>query len=39
VGEPIAVEVSYHSVTNLPLVGPLFPDPQLSARTVMRVER
>jgi len=39
VGEPITVDVSYHSVTNLPLVGPLFPDPQLSARTVMRVER
>jgi TadE-like protein len=39
VGEPIAVEVSYRSATNLPLVGPLFPDPELSARTVMRVER
>jgi hypothetical protein len=39
VGEPIAVQVSYQSVTDLPLVGVLFPDPSLSARTVMRVER
>lgn len=39
VGEPIAVRVSYTSRTNLPLVGALFPDPALSARAVMRVER
>jgi len=39
VGEAIAVEVAYRSVTNLPLVGRLFPDPTLTARTVMRVER
>ena len=39
VGEPITVEVSYRSVTNLPLVGPLFPDPELHARVSMRVER
>lgn len=39
VGEPITVEVAYRSVTNLPLVGALFPDPELSARTVMRVEK
>jgi len=39
VGEPVAVEVTYRSVTDLPLVGALFPDPTLRARTVMRVER
>jgi hypothetical protein len=39
VGEPISVEVSYRSVTDLPLVGMLFPDPVLHARAVMRVER
>ena len=39
VGDPISVEVSYRSVTNLPLVGPLFPDPKLGSRAVMRVER
>ena len=39
VGEPVAVEVTYQSVTDLPLVGALFPDPTLRARSVMRVER
>jgi TadE-like protein len=39
VGEPISVEVAYQSVTDLPLVGALFPDPTLRARSVMRVER
>jgi hypothetical protein len=39
IGEPVAVTVRYRSRTNLPLVGPLFPDPQLSARAVMRRER
>ena len=39
VGEPIAVEVTYRSVTDLPLVGALFPDPTLRHRSVMRVER
>ena len=39
VGEPIAVEVRFRSTTDLPLVGPLFPDPELYARAVMRVER
>ncbi len=39
VGEPISVEVSYRSVTSLPLVGPLFPDPVMTSRAVMRVER
>ncbi len=39
VGLPISVEVEYRSRTDLPLVGPLFPDPLLHARAVMRVER
>lgn len=39
VGRPISVEVEYRSRTDLPLVGPLFPDPVLHARAVMRVER
>ena len=39
VGEPISVDVSFRSVTNLPLVGALFPDPVLRAHAVMRVER
>ena len=39
VGEPIAVDVSYRSVTDVPLVGLLFPDPVLHHRAVMRVER
>ncbi|GMU78399.1 MAG: hypothetical protein AMXMBFR46_11940 [Acidimicrobiia bacterium] len=39
VGEPIGVEVSYRSVTDVPLVGLLFPDPVLKSRAVMRVER
>jgi hypothetical protein len=38
-GEPMAVTVVYRSPTGLPLVGPLLPDPLLSARAVMRVER
>jgi Flp pilus assembly protein TadG len=39
VGEPITVEVTYTSETNLPLVGALFPDPTMHATAVMRVER
>ena len=39
VGEPIAVEVSYRSKTELPLVGALFPDPLFHSRVVMRVEK
>jgi TadE-like protein len=39
VGESIAVEVRYHDRTDLPLVGPLFPDLDLHARAVMRVEK
>jgi len=39
VGEPIAVVVTYESVTDLPLVGSLFPDPTLKSRVVMRIEK
>jgi Flp pilus assembly protein TadG len=39
VGEPISVRVSFHLVTDLPLVGPLFPDTDRRARAVLRVER
>jgi TadE-like protein len=39
VGQPITVEVMYHDRTDLPLVGPLFPDPDLHASASMRVER
>ena len=39
VGGEISVTVHYTSVTDLPLVGVLFPDPDLHATTVIRVER
>jgi hypothetical protein len=39
VGDEITVTVEYHSVTDLPLVGVLFPDPDLHASATMRVER
>jgi hypothetical protein len=39
VGGEIRVTVHYTSVTDLPLVGVLFPDPDLHATTVIRVER
>ena len=39
VGEPITVEVTYHDRTDVPLVGALFPDLDLHARAVMRVEK
>ena len=39
VGNPIRVEVTYTSPTNLPMVGLLFPDPELHATAVMRTER
>jgi Flp pilus assembly protein TadG len=39
VGKPITVEVTYHDRTNVPLVGALFPDLDLHAAAVMRVER
>jgi hypothetical protein len=39
VGDLVTVRVRYRSPTDLPLVGPLLPDPMLVARAVMRVER
>jgi len=39
VGGEISVTIGYTSVTDLPLVGALFPDPALHATAVMRVER
>jgi hypothetical protein len=39
VGGEITVSVKYKSVTDLPVVGALFPDPVLHASAVMRVER
>ena len=39
VGGPIRVEVTYTSRTDLPLVGRLFPDPELHASAIMRTER
>lgn len=39
VGGPIRVVVTYTSHTDLPLVGLLFPDPELHASATMRVER
>ena len=39
VGEPVRVEVTYRSRTDLPMVGLLFPDPELHATATMRAER
>lgn len=39
VGEPIRIEVTYTSHTDLPMVGLLFPDLDLRATAVMRTER
>ncbi|MDQ1511540.1 MAG: hypothetical protein QOG50_3384 [Actinomycetota bacterium] len=39
VGDPVEVRVHYREHTNLPLVGPLFPDVTLRARATMRAER
>jgi Flp pilus assembly protein TadG len=39
VGAPIRVTVTYTSHTDLPLVGFLFPDPELHAGATMRTER
>jgi Flp pilus assembly protein TadG len=39
VGEPVEVDVTYTSVTDLPLVGAMLPDLTLHGRAVMRVER
>jgi Flp pilus assembly protein TadG len=37
-GSDVEVDVRYRSVTDLPLVGPLVPDVDLTARAVMRHE-
>ena len=39
VGDLVVATVSYRSVTALPLVGPLIPDPVLRAHVSMRTER
>lgn len=39
VGGWVRIEVVYRSVTGLPLVGPLMPDPELRVAATMRVER
>jgi Flp pilus assembly protein TadG len=39
VGSHLTVEVRYRERTDLPLVGALFPDPELHARVVIRSER
>jgi hypothetical protein len=39
VGQPITIEVTYHVRTDVPLVGALFPDLDLHAKAVMRVEK
>ena len=39
VGEPVRVEVTYVSRTDLPLIGALLPDVTLHATATMRVER
>lgn len=38
-GRPLTATVTYRSPTDVPVVGRLLPDPVLSARAVMRVER
>jgi TadE-like protein len=38
VGDPVVAVVSYRSVTDLPLIGPLVPDPVLHARVSMQAE-
>ena len=38
VGEHVTVEVRHRAVTDVPLVGPLVPEPTLTARATMRVE-
>ena len=39
VGAPIRVDVSYRVVTDVPIIGPLLPDPVLHADATMRAER
>ncbi|HEX4490778.1 MAG TPA: TadE/TadG family type IV pilus assembly protein [Acidimicrobiia bacterium] len=38
VGDPVVATVGFRAVTDLPLVGPLIPDPWLHARVTMRAE-
>ena len=39
IGDPVEVRVRYREHTDLPIVGPLFPDVTLRARVTMRAER
>jgi hypothetical protein len=39
VGEPVVVVARYHDRTDLPIVGGLFPDIDLTARATMRAEK
>lgn len=39
VGDPVEVVVHYLDRTNVPMVGPLYPDVVLRARATMRAER
>ena len=39
VGDPVVVVARYHDRTDLPFVGGLFPDVDLTARATMRAER
>ncbi len=39
IGDDVVATVRYESKTSLPLIGALFPDPELEARAVMRRER
>jgi len=39
VGDPVTVVVHYRDHTNLPLVGPLYPDVMLHAKATMSAER
>lgn len=39
VGDLVVAVVSYHSITDLPFIGPLVPDPWLHATVTMRTER
>jgi hypothetical protein len=38
VGDPVVATVGYRAATDLPLVGPLIPDPWLHATVTMRAE-
>ena len=39
VGDPVVVVARYHDRTDVPFVGGLFPDVDLTARATMRAER